>query len=173
MASLPSTYAPNDVSVVIQKNGFTHVIGGYSEDAMVSIAQGSDRFEKYIGADNSATRIYKADTSTQISLSLQQTSISNDFLTQLHLDDVESRDSSGFFSLTVKDNSGRTLVSSQSAYIAILPDVNFSNSMEIREWAIDTFYTDNYIGGNSKFTAEEVTAYEALGSRTVSDEWAP
>lgn len=169
--ALPSTFAPNDVTVVITKNSVVHTVGGFSEDSIVGIAQGSARFEKYIGADNSSTRIYKADTSTSITISLQQTSVSNDFLTQLHLEDVDTRDSSGFFQLTVKDNSGRTLVSSSSAYIAILPDINFSNGMEIREWVVDTFDTDNYIGGNSKFTAGEVTAFEALGSRTVQAEW--
>lgn len=169
--ALPSTFAPNDVTVVITKDNYTHTLGGFSEDAIVSIAQGSARFEKYIGADNSSTRIYKADTSTSITASLQQTSVSNDFLTQLYLSDIESLDSTGFFQLTVKDNSGRTLVSSSSAYIAILPDINFSNGMEIREWVIDTFDTDNYIGGNSKFTDAEVTAFEALGSRSVADEW--
>lgn len=169
--ALPSTFAPNDVTVVISKNGIVHTVGGFSEDSIVGIAQGSARFEKYIGADNTSTRIYKADTSASITISLQQTSVSNDFLTQLHLEDVDTRDSSGFFQLTVKDNSGRTLVNSSSAYVAILPDINFSNGMEIREWVVDTFDTDNYIGGNSKFTASEVTAFESLGSRTVSDDW--
>jgi len=171
MANLPSTYAPNDVSVVITKDSLVHIVGGFSEDSIVSITQNSARFEKYTGADNTSTRIYKADTSASVTLSLQQTSVSNDFLSQLHLNDLETKDSTGYFQLTIKDNSGRTLVNTSSAFIAILPDINYSNGMEIREWGLDMFDTNTYIGGNSKFTAAEVTTYEALGSRTVAPEW--
>lgn len=171
MSNLPSTFAPNDVTTVITKNNLVHVVGGFSEDSIIQIVPNSARYEKYIGADNSSTRIYKADTSATLTISLQQTSLSNDFLTQLHLEDVDSRDSTGFFQITVKDNSGRTLVNTSSAYIAILPEATFSNGMEIREWGIDTFDTDTYIGGNSKFTGAEVTTFEALGSRTVAPEW--
>jgi hypothetical protein len=169
--ALPSTYAPNDVTVLISKDSYTHVIGGYSEDSMVSVEPNSPRFEKYTGADNTSTRIYRADTSAMVTLSIQQTSFSNDILSQLHLSDIETLDATGYFQLTVKDNSGRTVFSTSSAFISTIPTIAYSNSMEIREWVIETFDTDTYLGGNSKITDTENGVYEAWGSRTIADDW--
>lgn len=167
-----STFAPNDVTVVISQGDFSHVVSGFSEDSIVSIERNSDTFSLYTGADDTNTRIYQANTSGLVTLPLQQTSNSNDILSQLYDNDRATRDSSGMFSLTIKDNSGRSLFFANEAFIARVPDASFGNTMQLREWQIQAVRLDVKFGGNAYFTPEDQAALEQLGGQ-VEDKWLP
>lgn len=160
-----ATFAPNDVTIVLSQgsSGVTHILSGFSEDSIISIERNSDTFELYTGADDTNTRIYKANTSATFTIPLQQTSNSNDILTALYVNDKNSRDSSGLFSITVKDNSGRSNYFAAEAYIAVVPGSEFGNSMQLREWVIHAVRLETYIGGNSKFSAEDESTLVTLG----------
>lgn len=165
MSQRLATFAPNDVAIVISHSasGISHIVSGFSEDSIISIERNSDTFELYTGADDTNTRIYKANTSATFTIPLQQTSNSNDILTALYVNDKNTRDSSGLFSITVKDNSGRSVFFSEEAYIAVVPNASFGNAMELREWVIHGVRLETYIGGNSKLSAEDVASLQALG----------
>lgn len=173
MAQTLATFAPNDVTIVISQasSGITHILSGFSEDSIISIERNSDTFELYTGADDTNTRIYKANTSATFTIPLQQTSNSNDILTALYVNDKNSRDSSGLFSITVKDNSGRSTFFAEEAYIAVVPGSSFGNSMQLRDWVIHAVRLETYIGGNSRFSAEDQGTLETLGV-TVDPRWA-
>lgn len=172
MAQSLATFAPNDVTIVLSQasSGITHVVSGFSEDSIVSIERNSDTFELYTGADDTNTRIYKANTSATLTIPLQQTSNSNDILSTLYINDKNTRDSSGLFTITVKDNSGRSTYFSEEAYIAVVPSSEFGNSMMTREWVIQASRLEQFIGGNSKLSAEDQGVLGALG-RTVDPRW--
>lgn len=172
MAQKLATFAPNDVSIILsqESSGIVHILSGFSEDSIISIERNSETFELYTGADDTNTRIYKANTSATMTVPLQQTSNSNDILTQLYINDKNTRDSSGLFSLTVKDNSGRSTFFAEEAYIAVVPNAEFGNSMQLREWQIHAVRLDTYIGGNSKLSAEDQSTLEALGA-VVDPKW--
>lgn len=165
-----ATFAPNEISIVITQNatGLTHVISGYAENDMVAVERAAETFKKYVGADNTTTRIYNSDTSLTITIHLQQTSNSNDILTQLYLNDVATRN--GTFSILVKDNSGRSHYFAEEAYIAVVPNTAYANSMQVHDWVIHAHNSTVFIGGNAKFSAEDQAAFEALGG-TVSPQW--
>jgi len=167
-----ATFAPNDVTIILsqESSGITHILSGFSEDSIISIERNSDTFELYTGADDTNTRIYKANTSATLTVPLQQTSNSNDILTMLYINDKNTRDSSGLFSITVKDNSGRSTFFAEEAYIAVVPNSSFGNSMQLREWVIHAVRLENYIGGNSKLSADDQATLEALG-HTVDPRW--
>ena len=84
-----ATFAPNDVTVVItqRSSGIAHIVSGYSEDSIVNIERSAETFTMYTGADNTSTRIYNANKSATVTLSLQQTSASNDILSLLYAND--------------------------------------------------------------------------------------
>lgn len=166
-----ATYAPNEVSVVITQasTGVVHLVAGYSEDSIVSVERNSETFSMYKGADDSATRIYNADTGLMITLSLQQTAESNDILTALYKNDKQSRDA--LFSILVKDNSGRSYFFAEEAYIAVLPNAQYSNSMQIREWVIHAPNSEMTIGGNARLSPSTQAALEALGVN-IDPSWA-
>lgn len=165
-----STFAPNDVTVTIIKGNISHNVSGFSEDSIVSVELNAGTYSLYTGADDTNTRIFNANTAGTISLPLQQTSNSNDVLQMLYEADRNSRDSSGLFSILVKDNSGRSIFFAREAFISVVPNSSFGNSMQIREWQILAPKLDSYVGGNAKLTPEDAQAIEALGGN-VADEW--
>lgn len=165
-----ATYAPNDVIVVISQvsSGLSHIVGQYSEDAIVSVDRNADTFTLYTGADNSNTRIYNANTSGTITLSLQQTSTSNDILFGLYEQDRQSRN--GLFSISVSDKSGRSVYFAEEAYIGVVPSSAFSNSMNTRDWVLHAPNLSTEIGGNNPISTEDALGLSQLG-RTVASKW--
>lgn len=167
-----ATFAPNDVTIIISQasSGIAHIISGFSEDSIVQIERNAETFTMYTGADNTSTRIYNANKSAKLTVSLQQTSASNDILSQLYANDAATRNSSGLFSVHVKDLSGRSDYFSDDAYIGVVPNSNFANSMQTRDWVIHAHNLDTVIGGNSIFTPEDQATLAALGG-VVDTRW--
>lgn len=163
-----ATFAPNDVSIIITQSstGIAHQISGYSEDSIVNIEWTSPRYSLYTGADNTGTRIFNASNSAHITIALQQTSASNDVLSQLFNND--GRNSAGLFSIQVKDSSGRSIYFSDDAYIGVRPNAAFSNSMTHRDWVIQAFNLDGYAGGNAILSPEDQNTVETLGGNIAS-----
>jgi len=167
-----ATFAPNDVTVVLTQRdtGIAHIVSGFSEDSIVNIERIAETFTMYTGADNTSTRIYNANKSATVTLSLQQTSASNDILSALYQNDAASRNSTGLFSLQISDASGRSRYFSDDAYIGVVPNSSFANSMQTRDWVIQAHNLDTYIGGNAILSPEDQDTLSALGF-TVDQRW--
>ncbi len=168
-----ATFAPNDVTIVVsqESSGLSWIMSGFMEDKIISIERNAETYTLYTGADNTNTRIFNANTSAKLTVALAQTSETNDVLTRLYQEDADSRDSSGIFSISVVDNSGRSSYFSEEAYIAVVPNAEYGNSMQAREWVIHATRMDAVVGGNSKFTITGAAAVTALGG-TVAPRWA-
>lgn len=165
MASiLLSTYSPPDVTVVISMGAASHVVSGFAEDTFVSIERNSETYEMYTGADDTNTRIYKPNTSCAVTISLQQTSNSNDVLSALYEIDRASRNSDNLFSITVKDNSGRSLFSASQAFISVTPNSEYGTSMNTRDWVVQCPRPDYYIGGNASLDSADQATIAALAA---------
>lgn len=167
-----ATFAPNDVTVVItqRSSGIAHIVSGYSEDSIVNIERNSETFTMYTGADNTSTRIYNSNKSAKVTLSLQQTSSSNDILSLLYANDSNSRNSSGLFSLQISDSSGRSRYFSDDAYVGVVPNSQFGNSMQVRDWVLHAHNLDTYIGGNAILSPEDQDTISVLGG-VVDGKW--
>lgn len=161
---LLSTYSPQDVTVVISQGAASHVVSGMAEDGFISIERNSETFEMYTGADDTNTRIYKPNTSCTVTISLQQTSNSNDVLSTLYELDRASRNTSGLFAITVKDNSGRSVFSAPQAYIATVPNAEFGISMNTRDWVIHCPRPDYYLGGNAPLDSQDLATLATLAA---------
>lgn len=166
------TYSALDVQVIItqESTGLSYRVVGFMEDSVVTVTPTVDRMTPYNGADATGARIVSGNTSASIVLTLQQTSPSNDVLTQLHQRDTRSRRNEGLFSVMVKDASGRSVVSARQAYIGKLPEMAFTNGMSVREWTIYAFNAEMYVGGNSLMLPDEVDALELLEAN-VDQSW--
>jgi hypothetical protein len=167
-----ATFSPNQVAVIItqESTGISHRLAGFSEDSIVSIDRNMETFSLYTGSDDSSTRIANVNTSATMTVSLQQTSASNDILSAIYERDRQTLDSSGLFSITVKDLSGRSTYFAAEAYVASPPSSPFANSMQTREWQIHMPNSTILIGGNAKLSAEDVATLQALGA-TVDPSW--
>ena len=167
-----STYSPIDVSVTIThpSTGAIHTIGGYAEDSFVNVARDSETFDHYTGVDNVATRTYKANTSAKITVTLQQSSASNDVLNEIYRYDKATRSSKGLFSLLVKDGSGRAYSFAREAYIGKVPDSAYGSGMSTREWVLHATQLEDIKGGNGLVSAEDANVIAMLGG-TIAAEW--
>jgi hypothetical protein len=167
-----ATFAPNDVTVILTQasSGISHIVSGFSEDSIVTVERNAETYTLYTGADNTNTRIYNANTSAKMTMALQQTSSSNDILSQLYLNDAASRDSTGLFSINIVDNSGRSSYFAEEAYIAVVPNSAFANTMQTREWVIEAVRMETFIGGNSILSPEDLGNLNTLGT-VVNPRW--
>lgn len=167
-----STLSPSDVTVVIsqESTGIVHIISGYAEDSHINIERAVDTYDSYTGVDNVTTRIHKANTSAKVTLGLTQTSASNDVLSQMYINDKNSRNNKGLFSITVKDGSGRSVYFAQEAWIGVVPNSQFGVGMNTREWVIHCARMDSFIGGNSIVSPEDASVIDKLGG-TLANEW--
>lgn len=139
---LTRTYDPKQVILTFGGVIFT----GYAEGTFVSIAGNGDKFEKSRGADGGVDRVNKNANDYSVTVTLKQTSPTNDALSIIMNADIVSN--TGKFPLTIKDLGGTTLFTTAQAWIAKDPDDEYSDSMSTREWRIDTGIAAKITGGN-------------------------
>lgn len=163
-----STFAPNEVTISMIGDGWSHVVSGFAEDSIVTIDRQAETFAMYVGADNTPTRIYNANTALMMTVALAQTSESNDLFSAVYEKDRTTRQ--GVFTVLVTDNSGRSRYFAEEAYIGVIPNASYGNSMQTREWVIHAPASDVNLGGNSKISAGTLAALAALGV-TVAPQW--
>lgn len=163
-----STFAPNEVTISLIGDGWSHVVSGFAEDSIVTVDRQAETFAMYVGADNTPTRIYNANTALMLTVALAQTSESNDLFSAVYEKDRTTRQ--GIFTILVTDNSGRSRYFAEEAYIGVVPNASYGNSMQTREWVIHAPASDVNLGGNSKISAGTLAALAALGV-TVATQW--
>lgn len=167
-----ATYAPDEVVVIISQksSGLSEKVMGFMEDSFITIARMNESWTHTTGADNLATRTYSANSSGTITLSIMQSSNSNDVLTALWERDNNLKNNKGLFSITVKDASGRSVYYSPEAYIGKIPDSAFGSGVSGRDWVVNCTNLKHYIGGNSVVSDEIVSSLDLLGA-DVADAW--
>lgn len=167
-----ATFAPNQVYITItqESTGISHTLSGFSEDSIVNIERMAETYTLYTGADNTSTRVYNASKSATVTLSLQQSSASNDVLSLLYQNDSAAPSSDGLFSIYITDAGGRSRYFSDNAYVGVVPNSPFANSMQTRDWVIHAHDLETTIGGNAILTPEDQETILALGG-TIDDRW--
>lgn len=136
------TYNPKDVILTI---------GGYQLTGWqsVTISRTVKGFAVIRGIRGKNTRVKNVDTSATLTISLLQSSQGNDVLSYIHELDLD--EGTARISLMLKDRSGRSVFSSNEAFITGYPIATFSGQFEYRNWEFFAQSTDTYIvGGNAK-----------------------
>jgi hypothetical protein len=166
------SYAPSEVVVIISKPdiGFTHQVVGYSEDSFIQLTRDVESWTLTTGADGMATRTHAINESGKVTLDLMSVSVSNDILSALWNRDKQFKNNSGLFSILVKDNSGRSVARSDSAFISTFPDQTYGSGAGSLQWVISAANLERYIGGNSLVSGDAVDAMAAL-ERSIDDQW--
>jgi hypothetical protein len=121
-------------------------ITGYADGDFCTAARNGDSFTLTKGADGEGARSANPDKSGKVTITLLQTSSSNDFL-QAQLD-LDERTDEGKGPLFIRDLSGRTLVESPEAWVVKPTDPNFSKEIGGREWVIECDELRITNGGN-------------------------
>jgi len=136
------TYDPKKVIVIFGG----HEITGFSEDSIVTVEPKGDGITSVSGCDGEVTRNMDPNEQYTVTLKLQQSSSSNNFLSSLH--DYDRRTGRGIKPLLVKDLSGSLVFSTQHAWIINKPSVEKGKESGDNEWKLETGRADFVVGGN-------------------------
>lgn len=121
------------------------IFSGFGDD-MISIEVPDDDFEVVRGADGEVSMTNKSVDDVMVTITLKQTSATNDLLSAVRkLDKVTG---AGVFPFTMADGSGTTLIFADAARIVKAPTIDFGNSAKDRVWVLHTGPADVNIGGN-------------------------
>lgn len=147
------TFDPSSVVVIVGPTP----IGGFADGSFIRVRRTSDLFTKITGVEGVTTRVRSTDKSGEITLTLSQTSPSNDILSGYALADELANAS--VLPIFIKDNSGKGLLSivqSRSLFVSAFgwvrkfPDVEYSKSEANREWLLDCSDLVMNVGGNPR-----------------------
>jgi hypothetical protein len=136
------TYDPGKVSFV-----FSGIIAtGYADDEFIAVERMTDTWMDSAGTDGYVTRARSGDNRGTITVTLSQTSPTNDAFQALALADELSGNGAGYALL--RDASGRTICSADTAWIVKPPAVSFGRSPVNRVWVIRASNLIIATGGN-------------------------
>lgn len=141
--SVVRSYAPERVLVLV--SGFQ--ITGYADDTFVDIAPNADLTSYQVGSDGEVARSISSNKTCTVTLTLQQASPANDFLTGLI--EIDSLTGGRLFPVTVSDLTGRTVFVASQAWISKRPNITFAREVSNREWQIITGTPSIWFAGGS------------------------
>lgn len=144
MAEL-KTYDAKRINITIG----AHTVKGYAEDSFISIEPDGDGTAATAGADGEVARALSNNPLHTITLTLQQTSDSNDYLSDLLARDRASG-GAGVVPFQMVDLRGTTVVAAAQCWVVNRPTVENGSGVNNREWTLAAVINDNdfHVGGN-------------------------
>lgn len=136
----------NAARVVVIVNGLS--INGFADGTFVNIEMINDAITAQVGADGEIARAISTDRRCTVTLTLQQTSESNVFLsTMFNIDMLTCGGRAG--PILIQDLCGDTLFAASQCWITKPATVEFSKEITTRAWALQTNAPVTYnVGGN-------------------------
>lgn len=139
---MAKTYNPKRVAVSFAGRLLT----GFADGTFITVSRNEDTFALAVGSDGEAARSASSNRSGRVTLTLMQTSASNDILSALAATDERTNQGTG--ALMVKDASGRTVVLAAEAWIVKPADAELGREIGNREWVFETGDLEIFNGGN-------------------------
>ena len=137
------TYDPGEVRVIVGGN----IIGGFADGTMITIERSENAFSLVIGADGQGCRVRSRNKSGKITLTLMQSSLSNNVLSTIAQADELTGE--GVVPLLIEDGNGTTIVAVENCWIEKMASAEFSKDLGNREWPLACEQIDMFVGGNS------------------------
>jgi len=136
------TFDPANVIVSI---GGTPM-SGFADGTFVIVSRDEDIFSKISGADGEVSRAKSNNRSGSLTLTLMQTSMSNDVLSAIAvLDEISN---AGIVPVLVKEIGTSTILMAGEGWVKKMPDAAYSKNVENREWVLDLATVNMFEGGN-------------------------
>lgn len=138
------TYDPKNVQIIMGGVPIT----GFADGTFIDVAMDEDQFTKTVGGDGEVSRAKSNNQCATVTVTLQQTSGSNDVLSGLY--QADKLNNAGAVPLMIKEiGTGKTLCFTQAAWVERLPNTTYSKDIEERAWTIATGQLEIFIGGNT------------------------
>lgn len=140
---MPQSYDPK--LIVIIYGGM--ILSGYADGTFGAAKRASDKMTPVVSSDGKVTVVRSADDSGEITITLQASSLSNDYLSAKAV--VQALPGPLVAEpLFIKDLLGTTLISAAQAWIKKVPDVEFGKELSNREWVFGVENLQMVVGGN-------------------------
>lgn len=123
------------------------VMSGFSDGTFLEIDRNEPTWNTVVGADGLVTRGKTNNYSGTLTLTLKQSSPSNDVLSAFMA--VDEATNSGVFPLLVKDLSGNSIYFSAQAWITQYANSTFDKNITDRQWIITLADADIFVGSNA------------------------
>lgn len=137
------TYSPADISITFGP----HIVTGTADGTFLTIEEITDGIVSQAGADGEVARAMSADTRVRATLTLQQTSASNTFLSGAYRADQVSGGRLPL-PLVIRDLRGDTVFAAPASWVVKMANSEFSKEVSSREWVIETGQAEYIAGGN-------------------------
>ncbi len=129
------TYDPKNVIVtLINAAGVSHVVGGFADGVGVKVSRKNDMWDLSTGMDGDTSRVKKNDKSGEMTITLAQTSPSNDFLSAMAENDTVDGD---LATVNITDAVTGSVYTSVSAWVRKHADTEYGKEISNREWILD------------------------------------
>lgn len=111
-------------------------ITGFTDGTFIQVDPNAETWTKSVGADGEVIRSRNNDNTHTVQITLQQSSVSNNYLsTVMTADKISGR---GMLPLTITDMNGTTLHFWPQAWIQTDPSWGYSKENTERQWTIHT-----------------------------------
>lgn len=136
----------NAARVVVIVNGFN--ITGFADGTFININMVNDGITTQVGADGEIARAINTDRRCTVTVTLQQTSMANEYLSTLFNTDMLT--CGGLIGpILIQDLCGTTLFMASQAWVVKPADTEFGKEILTRAWQLQTGAPTVYnIGGN-------------------------
>lgn len=141
MSSL-KTFDPKDVVITFGAG----ILTGFADGTFITVERDEDTFSSSTGADGEPLRVKSNNKMTTVTLTLQQSSDSNTFLSAVA--QLDERSNQGVVPMAVKEINGDTLVTGGRAYIVKPATIEYSKEASTRAWSIKIAEGEVFVGGN-------------------------
>lgn len=138
------TYDPKEVIITI--GGVP--MSGFSDGTFLEVVRTEPTWNMVVGADGFVTRGKTNNLSGLVTLTLKQSSPSNDVLSGfMALDELTN---SGIIPVLIKDLSGNSTYFSGQGWVMQYANSTFGKDINDREWSIQLATLDLFVGSNAE-----------------------
>jgi hypothetical protein len=123
-------------------------MSGFSDGTFLEVVRDEATWTKVVGADGYVTRGKTNNFSGTLTLTLKQSSPSNDVLSGFAA--VDEVSNSGIVPILVKDLSGNSTYFSGQGWVKQYANSTFAKDITDREWTIDLAQLDLFVGSNAE-----------------------
>jgi len=122
-------------------------ITGFADGTGITVEFSSPSYTKTVGADGEVARTRSNDDTAKITITLLQTSLSNDWLSSLVA--LDKLANAGKVPVQIKDLLGTTVLFFKDAWVNERPSIEFGKELSERAWILETGQISiENIGGN-------------------------
>jgi hypothetical protein len=136
------------ITLISTTAGISHIVSGLAKDTSVSVAMDEELFNYDNDAHGNITTYKNNNYNAKLTLTLHQSSPTNDVLSTFSNIDRGIGLGAGF-SVLIKDNNSPTLISSAYSKVLSMGNIEFGTTASNRTWTILLGDAATFVGGLS------------------------